>query len=534
VAIRVVTGNPVWDEFAPTIEEFLRHDRSEFIIDGRRVGGYRSPDTTPIWLRDHTHQMKGFKYFDPDVTSALDIFCQAQMPDGSFYDLFVDTDGIGGHDPAYHRLIFYDAINRIFYQRTQVEADVEYLAVEAVHGAWQATGDDEWMRAKLPHLERGLAYSMRHPHRWSPEYQLVKRDFTIDTWDFAVGPIVVTPKGRYHRSEIDENSLWCIMHGDNSGMYLACKLMARMYAYLGHFERATHWQQVGEGFRQRTNQVCWNGTFYTHQVHITPVNLDVDESRQLSLSNTYDMNRGLPGHGQCVSIIQEYQRRRETLKETHFAEWLSIDPPFPPEIFGGAEHAQGRYVNGGIMPLVGGELARASFEHGFESYGVDILKRYYELAIEPEKTYLWYQPDGMPASGGDILPTDGWGSAAMLYAFVEGLAGVVDQTKGYGHVRLSPRWRAAEVDDVEVEIGYAASGATLRYTWKFDNTTNKIELDFSGPCDRVDFHVLVPKPAKEVTLGGQTIDFANKDVEQSHYVDFSLRSKRGNVVVKMK
>ena len=47
------------------------------------------------------------------------------------------------------------------------------------------------------------------------------------------------------------------------------------------------------------------------------------------------------------------------------------------------------------MPLVGGELARAAFEHGFEAYGVDILERYYATGRRAKgETYLWYFPDG--------------------------------------------------------------------------------------------------------------------------------------------
>ena len=90
----------------------------------------------------------------------------------------------------------------------------------------------------------------------------------------------------------------------------------------------------------------------------------VDEARQLSLSNAYGMNRGVVDHGKCVSIINEYLERRKTTAA--FAEWFSIDPPFPENAFGFEKLVPGAYVNGGIMPLVGGELARAAFDHGFE------------------------------------------------------------------------------------------------------------------------------------------------------------------------
>jgi len=59
-------------------------------------------------------------------------------------------------------------------------------------------------------------------------------------------------------------------------------------------------------------------------------------------------------------------------------------------VFGDERLVGGAYCNGGIMPLVGGELARAAFDHGFEAYGVDILRRYFALASEKGESYLWY------------------------------------------------------------------------------------------------------------------------------------------------
>jgi len=83
-------------------------------------------------------------------------------------------------------------------------------------------------------------------------------------------------------------------------------------------------------------------------------------------------------------------KRRETTEA--FAEWFSIDPPFPSGIFGDYKLSRGAYCNGGIMPLTGGELARAALEYGYEQYGVDILMRYYDLISTNGETYLWYFP----------------------------------------------------------------------------------------------------------------------------------------------
>ena len=98
------------------------------------------------------------------------------------------------------------------------------------------------------------------------------------------------------------------------------------------------------------------------------------------------INRGLADHARAVSILNEYRRRAATTDA--FAEWFGIDPPFPDGIFGDALLKGGAYINGGIFPLVGGELARAAFEHGFEDYGIETLERYKEMIEETGETYL--------------------------------------------------------------------------------------------------------------------------------------------------
>jgi hypothetical protein len=239
-----------------------------------------------------------------------------------------------------------------------------------------------------------------------------------------------------------------------------------------------------------------------------------------------DINRGLADHAQAASIIREYLRRRET---THaFAEWFSIDPPFPDGVFGDERLVGGAYVNGGIMPLVGGELARAAFEHGFETYGVDILRRYYEMISSRGETYLWYHPDGRPCSvetstSPEAQPTDGWGSSAMAWALIEGLAGVVDAGRTLDAVRLSPRWAAAGVDRAEVQVGYEASGAVLRYA--YSRESERIALRVSGEPRAIALHLLLPSgtAASSVSAAGRSVPFDIVTVESSTYVDVDAR-----------
>jgi hypothetical protein len=177
------------------------------------------------------------------------------------------------------------------------------------------------------------------------------------------------------------------------------------------------------------------------------------------------------------------------------------------------------------MPLVGGELAHAAFDHGFESYGVNILRQYFQMASEKGESYLWYFPDGRPASvetstSPEASPTDGWGSSAMLWALVEGLAGVVDLGCGFDSIRLSPRWIAADVDIAAVSVGYASSGRGMQY--QFQCAPGSIDLQVTATKADLHCHVLLPPGAEPLSViqDGAAIEFHLMHVEQSRYVDF--------------
>jgi hypothetical protein len=504
---KIQTNNPTFDDFYPSIKKFLQADVSEFLLDGKLVRGYRSADSKPIWLRDHTLMMKGYKHFEKDMASAVEHFAETQAANGRLFDYFVIGE---------------ERENWAKYVRVPVEADVEYYLPMAVYTAWQATGDDQWLQRMLPHCERALRYTMNHPWRWSIEHNLVKRAYTIDTWDFDY----VDQRTPWLNFQIDDKTHFGIFHGDNSGFYDACRKLARLFAYFGEQKKSEHWQATADGVRERANRLCWNGRFYTHRIPLDGFRIPgVNEAAQLSLSNPYDINRGLPTHEMAVEIIKEYQRRRETTNA--FAEWLSIDPPFPTGIFGDNKLIPGAYVNGGIMPLVGGELAKAAFDHGFESYGLDIFLRYEKMIRETGETYLWYFPDGRPSTkeastSPEAQPTDGWGSSAMLYAFVEGLCGIEDQHKLFKVTKLSPRWAVTPLQQASVDAAYGASGASIGYDWK--RREGGCDLIIRARHARVNLHLLLPegKKAAQVLVANKPISFRHSAVESSNYVDAEM------------
>lgn len=509
------SDNPRIDSLVPRIRDFLSKDVAEFTMLGRRVRGFRSPDSPSIWLRDHSEILRGGKYWEPDLQGVLDHFAETQNARGWLFDNF----GALPEKPPCERE------NWARYIRVPVEADVEFRFVKAVFLTWQATGDDRWLRRMMPHMERALEYICSDPWRWDLRTKLVKRAYTIDTWDFDY----TAGRNPWLNFQIDEHTHWGIMHGDNSGYYEAFQLIGFFHRILGSRSRSASWARRAQGLRTRANRRCFNGRFYTHRVPLSPGSIPgASEAEQLSLSNPMDINRGMATHAMATSIIGEYRKRGEA--GGSFAEWFSIDPPFPAGVFGEEKLVPGAYCNGGIMPLVGGELARASFEHGFEEYGAAQLLRYEELTRNNE-TYLWYFPDGRPSSVGtstspEATPTDGWGSSAMMYALAEGLAGIVDRTSLFRNITIAPRWEAAGCRHAEVSVSYAASGRSVWYGYTHMPDRLSVSLELRGKAE-VQLHLLLPKNtrAKSVTLNGRPLPFRRERIEQSPYVDASIRLK---------
>ncbi|HEX5025204.1 MAG TPA: hypothetical protein VFV68_08020, partial [Agriterribacter sp.] len=284
------------------------------------------------WIRDHVHVMKAMKYIHPDMTSFIEFFLQNQTAEGMYFDYYfpLKYGGSGDRknifDKRYWKVFPEDSIEM---HRLPVEADLEYLLVEGVYDVWQSTGDTAFIKKWLPALVKGMHYSMNDPLRWSQKYQLVKRGYTLDTWDFMQLPTTreeYTKKGGNIQKgifDIDSNTPMGIMHGDNSGMYAACRQLSVMFGATGGREAAENWKREAEHFRTTTNAVCWNGKFYAHFIEDDPQPsyLVMDQRNTLSLSNPYDINRGLPTEEMAESIINTYQKLKKENASNSFAEW---------------------------------------------------------------------------------------------------------------------------------------------------------------------------------------------------------------------
>jgi hypothetical protein len=328
------------------------------------------------WLRDHVHAVKGLKYFTRHLKDGIELYAETQRPNGMLWDGVFRADG----KPTHRGAIFgHGEFAELLpdgsgeFQRIPVENDVEFLFLEGLYYTWKATGDTGWMKSMLPAAMKAVQYATSDPLRWSEKFELLKRGFTIDTWDYQPS---MDEARTGHTMVVDvEKSHFCVMHGDNTGMAAGLSYLAEMLEAVDQADDARTYRELEAQIRNRLDEVAWNGRFYTHQVPENPSverDFGVDQSTQVSLSNSYAINRGAT-HEQCVAIIREYQRIASEMPESSPGEWYSIYPPFP-KGFGKHQSVWG-YVNGGVLSLVAGELAHGAFEHGFEAYGSDILQR---------------------------------------------------------------------------------------------------------------------------------------------------------------
>lgn len=457
------------------------------------------------WIRDHVHVMKAMRHWEYDLDSFLNFIIDTQREDGQFYELIKQYDDYHWKYVNEDCYVMYPEDN-LSLVRLELEADIEYLVVEGAMYLYKTTGDDEWLKKVLPRLEKGINYITSDEKRWDKKHGLVKRPFTIDTWDF-------TYDTDEDNRKIEENTPMSIMHGDNSGVYQAMNQLAWFNRRLKKEEAALEWERRAQVIREHMFKYLWNGKFFIHQLHLNHSGADDCENERLSLSNPYDINRGVTNTEESRKIIEEYIYRRG--QTDMFAEWFSIDPPY--DIF--LKYKPGEYVNGAISPFTAGELAKAAFNNGYESYGWDIIKRFITLAERDGTVYFLYYPDSSPQPQGG---PSAWGAAAFVSAVDEGLAGINDMGVNYDEIMFSPKFPVTHYTELRYLTGYEISSTKVdvRYILK----ENGMRYDMYSPAKKVTAHILLPegKNCSKLIIDGKEKDFIIVIVGTSKYVDFDV------------
>jgi hypothetical protein len=493
----IETGNPDYDELYPVTRDAMKIGRRVFDMPKGNFTGYISGDTWEIdgiWLRDWIYQLPAYCWWEREMICGLDRFMEAQKPDGSM------PDGIKRDGSTW---------------RMGVESDVEYIFILGVYETWKITGNDRWLKKALPHLEKALEYVQNDPNRWDREHQLVKRGHTCDTWDFDIN----------ERPEFaGEHAV--IAACDQTGYYPAFRAMAEMCRHLGRKRRAEEFDQKAEQFHRRANDLLWNGIHYLHHIHLMPIDhAGFDESRQLAMGNVWAITRKLAGHDQAVSIIKEYRRRHRQTGDAF--PWWSLQPGYPDELgyYDGSYCRQGGYANGGLMPWVGGELCRGCFDHGMEKYGLELYGQYIgHLRRTGNRVHVWYWPDGRPGfRTTNEVPYTGWGMAQWVQALIEGIAGLKDISGRMGQMEVSPRWAATGEKEVRATVRYAVNQSYFCYRMELDEKKKTILLQYTGSGRSVIFRILFPESwsLRSVRVKGETVEFKQRKVEESLYVEIS-------------
>jgi hypothetical protein len=135
------------------------------------------------------------------------------------------------------------------------------------------------------------------------------------------------------------------------------------------------------------------------------------------------------------------------------------------------------------------------------------------------------QPLNLPPPRVSFGGPDNWAAGAIVYALVEGLAGVVDRDVAYRRATVAPRWPSAGTSEARVVVHYPASDGYVAYEYRHDAVARTILLRLTGSGETADVHALLPAgvaAAKAVAVDdGGVVAFATSRIEQSAYADFS-------------
>jgi hypothetical protein len=332
------------------------------------------------WVLDNYHTSKGMKYFSPVESEFIDLMRAAQREDGMIWSNINSGEAVSYYLTAYGPFGYVRKYGDRYFVRQPAENHPEYVYVSSIYQAWKASGDDAWMRQCLGSAMRALDYSMSDPARWSARFQLLKRVYTIDSWDFQIDDAYTPDIGLTNTMLIDPvKSKFGVFFGDNVYYAAACEELSEMLDKAGNPSGAARLRERSAGIRQRLDGLSWNGRFFTHFIDEDPGvrrDLGVDPASQIAQGNAYALNRGI-GPEHAAAIIGTYRALMGHLPQGSPGEWYSIYPPFPRGFE--REDKVWQYMNGGVGGHVAGELARGAFEFGEEAYGRSILDRLTDL-----------------------------------------------------------------------------------------------------------------------------------------------------------
>mgnify|MGYP000913782591 CR=1 FL=1 len=471
-------------------------------VNGKAITYYKTGDNSWENLAYPSHGISGMKYFIKDIKSMFEVLYENQWPDGKLPDHIY---GDGNTDWKLRKL-------------RSIMADLETSSVANIYESWIANGDDEWLKNLLPKIEASLFYATENPIMFDKKYNLIKRPHTCDMWDVQ---ILVDDS-----CAITSDSRFVCMQGDTSAMFQACDVLSKIYKTFGNKKRANFWEYQKKYYYEKGNKIFWDGKKYIHHIHLDPVDHKDFKEEQLTMSNVYAIRRGFADHRKSVSIIKEYFDRLKKTKSKF--PWWSLQPGYPDKLNYFKKtipwsKKEGEYCNGGLFPLVGGELTKACFQHGFEKLGFKMLYDFYaHIKKYNGAVFTWYYSDGTPGINSPHHQTnyDMWGISPWTQSLIEEVAGIQSTGKTFKDVLCSPKWSASDIKDAYAIAHFPSSNTYFAY--KYTLLNDRIEILFTGTGEKVNFHILLPekKHCKECLSNEKKIKFDIEKIESSLYVNF--------------
>ena len=97
-----------------------------------------------MWILDHLHTAKGFKYLSPHADGLVNVLKEMQKDDGMIWSFIFNLKNDGEyHYSAYHKYGYAEKFGDNIAARQPVENHCEYNYVDCVYLVWQSCGDDE-------------------------------------------------------------------------------------------------------------------------------------------------------------------------------------------------------------------------------------------------------------------------------------------------------------------------------------------------------------------------------------------------------
>ena len=131
---------------------------------------------------------------------------------------------------------------------------------------------------------------------------------------------------------------------------------------------------------------------------------------------------------------------------------------------------------------------------------------------------------------------DNWAAATAMAAMVEGLAGIKNapQSEAYGNPVIAPRWVTTASDTINATIRFAASQGYVAYHFVHNKNKNQLQITATGSGENLQYHILLPEKitaAQSVLVNNKPVKFATSSIEQSVYINFSVRNNGPQKIV---